>query len=99
MGGLSCGTKDDQMVVLHMKDKNDLVVCLTSPAPGQDWIGELAAAIATAKPNREQFKVRVSDEIHCYMGSKSQTIIIQQDPSATMPMFRSTKTGFVFSCP
>ena len=48
--GLSCGTKDDQMVVLHMKDKNDLVVCLTSPAPGQDWVEELAAAIATAKP-------------------------------------------------
>ena len=47
--GLSCGTKDDQLVVIHMKDKNDLVACLTSPAPGQDWVGELAAVIATAK--------------------------------------------------
>merc|ERR1719328_129018 len=90
--GLSCGTKDDQLVVIHMKNKNDLVACMVSPQPGQDWVGELAAAIASAKQNREQFRVRVSDEIHCYMNSKSQTIIIQQDPTANMPMFRKTKT-------
>ena len=46
--GLSCGTKDDQLVVIHMKNKNDLVACLTSPE-GQDWVGELTAVIATAK--------------------------------------------------
>ena len=46
--GLICGTKDDQLVVIHMKDKNDLVACLTSPQ-GQDWAGELTAAFATAK--------------------------------------------------
>ena len=47
--GLSCGSQDDQLVVIHMRNKNDIVACLTSPSPGQDWIGELAAAIATAK--------------------------------------------------
>ena len=47
--GLSCGRGDGQLVVLHMRNKNDLVACLTSPPPGQDWVGELAAAIATAK--------------------------------------------------
>ena len=47
--GLSCGSRDDQLVVIHMRNKNDIVACLTSPSPGQDWIGELAAAIATAK--------------------------------------------------
>ena len=47
---MSCGVSDDQLVVLHMRDKNDIVCCLTSPAPAQDWVGELAAAIATAKP-------------------------------------------------
>ena len=47
--GLTCGAKDDQLVVIHMKNKNDLVACLVSPQPGQDWVGELAAAIASAK--------------------------------------------------
>ena len=35
-------------VVLHMRDKNDLVVCLNSPA-GEDRVGELAAVLATVK--------------------------------------------------
>ena len=48
--------------------------------------------------NSNEFRVRVGDEIHCHMGSKNQTIIIQQDPAATGPEFRKTKTGFVFSC-
>ena len=46
--GISCGTKDDQLIVIHMKNKNDLVACLSAPQ-GQDWVGELTAAIATAK--------------------------------------------------
>lgn len=95
--GLSCGTKDDQLVVIHMKDKNDLVACLTAPQ-GQDWVGELTACLATAK-NKEPFKVKVTDEIHCYMGSKSQTIFIQQDPTSNMPMFKKSKTGFMFTYP
>jgi len=95
--GLSCGTKDDQLVVIHMKNKNDLVASLYSP-PGQDWVGELTAVLGTAKKN-ETFKVKVSDEIHCYMGSKSQTIFIQQDPTANMPMFKKSKTGFMFTYP
>ena len=100
--GMSCGAKDDQLVVIHMKNKNDLVASLTSPPPGQDWVGELAAAIATAKQSSgsgDHFRVRVGDDIQCYMGSKHQTIIIQQDPSTNMPDFRSTKTGFVFTSP
>ena len=31
--GLSCGTVDDQLIVLHMSKKNDLVACLPSPPP------------------------------------------------------------------
>ena len=96
--GLSCGTVDDQLFVLHMSNKNDLVACLTSPPPSQDWVGELVGVIASAKGN-SQLKVRVSDEIHCSMGSKSQTIIIQQDHTSNIPNFKKTKTGFVFNYP
>ena len=96
--GLSCGRGDGQLVVLHMRNKNDLVACLTSPPPSQDWVGELVGVIASAK-GKDQLKVRVADEIHCSMGSKSQTIIIQQDHTSNLPNFRKTKTGFVFNYP
>merc|ERR1711902_249963 len=61
-------TSDRYLVVIHMRNKNDIVVCLTSPSPGQDWIGELSAAIATAKQDQGQFRVQVGNEIHCNMG-------------------------------
>jgi len=93
--GLSCGTKDDQLVVIHMKNKNDLVISLSSP-DGQDRVGELAAILATAK-NNEAFKVKVTDEIHCYMGSKSVSIVIQADSAGNRPSFKKIKSGFIYS--
>ena len=35
-------------VVLHMLNKNDLVVCLDAPV-GEDRVGELAAVLATVR--------------------------------------------------
>lgn len=46
--GLNCGVTGGQLVVVHMRDKNDLVVSLESPQ-GQDRVGELVAVLATAK--------------------------------------------------
>ena len=45
---VSCGTAGHQLVVLHMRDRKDLLFCLISP-PGEDRVGELIALIATAK--------------------------------------------------
>ena len=66
---------------------------------GEDWVGELVAVIASAKQPGEQLRVRLGDDIQCYMGAKSQTIIIQQDSSTNLPDFRKSKTGFVFTSP
>ncbi len=46
--GVSCGPRPPQLVVLHMKDKKDLVLSLVTP-DGEDRIGELVAVLATAK--------------------------------------------------
>ena len=46
VAGVSCGSGDHQLVVLHMKDKKDIVFALFSP-PGEDRVGELVAVLAT----------------------------------------------------
>jgi len=95
--GLSCGTGDNQMVVLHMLNKNDLVVCLDAPV-GEDRVGELAAILATVR-GVDKMRVRVTDEVHCSMGGKAQTVVIQRDQTVSVPDFKKSKTGFIFSHP
>jgi len=95
--GLTCGSKDNQLVVLHMRDKNDLVFCLSVPE-GEDRVGELVAVLASMK-GKEAFRVRVADEVHCHMGGKPQTVLIQPDQAVPAPDFKKSKTGFVFSYP
>jgi len=97
VAGVSCGTKDDQLIVIHMKNKNDLVVSLTS-ADGQDRVGELTAVLATAKRN-QQFKVKVCDEIHCFLGGKSITVVIQPEQGGQLPSFKKVKSGFIYTHP
>ena len=41
-------TMIDDQVVLHMLNKNDLVVCLDAPV-GEDRVGELVAVLATVR--------------------------------------------------
>ncbi len=45
---ISCGPRPHQLVVLHMRDKKDLVMSLIVPED-EDRIGELVAVLATAK--------------------------------------------------
>ena len=45
---LSTSYPDNHQVVLHMLNKNDLVVCLDAPV-GEDRVGELAAILATVR--------------------------------------------------
>ena len=48
--GVSCGPHGHQLVVLHMRDKKDLVMSLLVPGDGgEDRVGELIAVLATVK--------------------------------------------------
>lgn len=95
---VSCGSGSHQLVIIHMRDKKDLVFSLIGPS-GEDRVGELVALIATAK--RDGLKVTVKDEMHCYMGGKSKTILAQQEASVTTERFdkMASGSGFIFSCP
>ena len=132
--GVTCGAGSHQLVVLHMRDKKDLVFSLHSPQ-NEDRVGELIAVLATIRgwdlryflkwpfiywfpliyncsifnyvqsPLKyflfrvENLKVKVSEEIHCFMGGNSKTIVFQQDPNTTLPHFSKSKSGYVFSYP
>jgi len=97
VASVSCGTGDNQLVVLHMKDKKDIVFSLVTPDK-EDRVGELVAVLATVKGS-EQLRVRVSDEIHCFMGGKSKTLAVQPDTNSSIPQFNRTKAGYIFSHP
>lgn len=95
--GLSCGVRGGQLVVVHMRDKNDLVVSLHSPV-GEDRVGELVAVIHNIKRS-DKLSIRVTDDIHCHLGGKVQTLVCQEDSSIDRSSFTKSKTGFVFSYP
>ena len=50
---------------------------------------------------RDGLKVTVKDEMHCYMGGKSKTVLAQQEASVTAERFdkMASGSGFIFSCP
>jgi len=97
VAGVSCGSGDHQLVVLHMKDKKDIVFALFSP-PGEDRVGELVAVLAT-QIGSSKLRVKVSDEVHCFMGGKSKTLTMQSDPSSSIQQFNKSKTGYCYSYP
>jgi len=92
--GVSCGVSG-QLIVVHLSDRNDLVGSLVSQA-NHDRVGEFVAVLATVKKG---LSVKVTDEIHCHLGGKSQTIICQQDNHSPMATFTKSKTGFVYTYP
>lgn len=97
--GVSCGPHAHQLVVLHMRDKKDLVMSLLVPGDGaEDRVGEFVAVLATVKKGA-QFRVQVSEEIHCFMGGKSVTVLVQEDKNSAVPRFNKSKAGYVFSYP
>jgi len=95
--GVSCGPRPHQLVVLHMRDKKDLVFSLITPE-GEDRIGELVAVLATAKMGA-QFKVSVTEEMHCFIGGKSVTVLVQEDMNSPVARFSKSNTGYTFSYP
>ena len=48
VAGITCGSGNHQLTVLHMKDKKDIVFSLVTPE-GEDRVGELVAILATLK--------------------------------------------------
>lgn len=97
VAGVTCGSGSHQLTILHMKDKKDLVFTLISPE-GEDRVGELVALLANMK-GCENLRVKVTEEMHCFMGGKSRTVVVQPDANQNLPNFNKTKSGYIFTYP
>ncbi|XP_072510343.1 unconventional myosin-Ig [Notamacropus eugenii] len=99
--GLSVTSGQDQLVVLHAKGQDDLVVCLHRTEPKMDnRIGELVGMLAGHFQGVGQdLQVRVSDCIQLNQRGRRRQVSVEIKPDQPMPDFRRSRDGFVLLWP
>ncbi|XP_020854732.1 unconventional myosin-Ig isoform X1 [Phascolarctos cinereus] len=99
--GLSVTSGQDQLVVLHAKGQDDLVVCLHRTQPKMDnRIGELVGMLAGHFQGVGQdLQVRVSDCIQLNQRGRRRHVSVETKPDQPMPDFRRSRDGFVLLWP
>ncbi|KAK3104099.1 hypothetical protein FSP39_024410 [Pinctada imbricata] len=75
--GISVTPGVDQLVILHMSDNNDLVLCLQNPGK-EERVGEFIGTLCRAwKRQGKDLKVLVEKPAHCMLGNKRRTIMVR----------------------
>eukprot|EP00062_Callorhinchus_milii_P024291 gi/632984041/ref/XP_007908944.1/ PREDICTED: unconventional myosin-Ig-like [Callorhinchus milii] len=94
--GISVTKGRDQLLVFHMREKDDLVVCLQHPQPTtENRIGEVVGVMAEHFHKKNHpFQVRVTDQIDCSIRGKTRTVTVETQIEQTRPDFRKTRSGF-----
>ncbi|KAM9101123.1 unconventional myosin-Ig [Sarcophilus harrisii] len=99
--GLSVTSGQDQLVVLHAKGQDDLVVCLHRTQPKMDnRIGELVGMLAGHFQGVGQdLHVQVSDCIQLNQRGRRRHVSVETKPDLLGPDFRRSRDGFVLLWP
>ncbi|XP_074053791.1 unconventional myosin-Ig [Macrotis lagotis] len=99
--GLSVTSGQDQLVVLHAKGRDDLVVCIHQTQPRMDnRIGELVGTlIGHFQGVGQDLQVRVSDCIQLNQRGRRRHVSVETKPDQPMPDFRRSHDGFVLLWP
>lgn len=86
---LSVSPGNDQLIVIHSPNQNDLVVSLHNKSQ-DDRIGELIGILSNRywQLTNKDLPVHVNKIITCYLGKRSRTIHIQVSSEVQMPTFR-----------
>nr|XP_022305174.1 unconventional myosin-Id-like isoform X4 [Crassostrea virginica] len=76
--GVSLTTGSDQLVILHLSDENDLVLCLQNLTK-EERVGELVGTLCSHISQRlgKELKVTVGKPVHCMLGSKRRTVMVR----------------------
>ncbi|XP_076437285.1 unconventional myosin-Id-like [Babylonia areolata] len=76
--GVSLTQETDQLIAVHLKTGNDLVICLQS-AVGEERVGELVGILATnlKKQTNGTLTVKVENKISCMLGDKNRAVIVR----------------------
>ncbi|XP_049645584.1 unconventional myosin-Ig [Suncus etruscus] len=99
--GLSVTSGQDQLVVLHSKGHDDLVVCLHRARPPKDnRVGELVGVLAAhCQGQGRPLTVLVSDCITLSQRGKRRLLSVEQSPEQAEPDFRCGKGTFTLLWP
>lgn len=91
---------DDQLVVLHLSEGNDLVVALTSHRQ-ENRVGELVGIVVRQwrVSQKKDLKVIVNSQLQCVLGKKPRTLSVEASPSAAFPTFRKSGAQLVLVWP
>ncbi|XP_037090493.1 unconventional myosin ID-like [Pollicipes pollicipes] len=100
--GVSVSPRSDQLVVLHLRGGNDLVVALLSNK-AEDRVGELVGVVCRqySASQKRDLRVLVTDNVQCMLGNKSRTIGVEIMQDAQHASFRKgpTKEAIVLVWP
>lgn len=99
--GLSVTPDSDQLIILHLKGGNDLVICLLSGSR-EERVGELIGTICKQwhKMMNQDLKVIVAKQLKCMLGDKQRTIVVRMSPNNEKdPEFRKENMGLALMWP
>ncbi|XP_036896933.1 unconventional myosin-Ig isoform X2 [Sturnira hondurensis] len=99
--GLSVTSGRDQLVVLHAKGQDDLVVCLHRSRPPLDnRVGELVGVLAAhCQGEGRPLEVRVSDCIPLTQRGTRRLVSVEPAPEQPEPDFRCSRGAFILLWP
>ncbi|XP_037693188.1 unconventional myosin-Ig isoform X2 [Choloepus didactylus] len=99
--GVSVTSGRDQLVVLHARGQDDLVVCLHRTQPELDnRVGELVGVLAAhCQGEGQALEVRVSDCIPLSQRGARRLVSVEPKPEQPAPDFRCSRNAFTLLWP
>ncbi|XP_050798428.1 unconventional myosin-Ig isoform X2 [Gopherus flavomarginatus] len=99
--GVSVTSCQDQLVVFHTKNHDDLVICFHKMQPEEDnRVGELVGVLVDHfKTTKRELQVRVSDCIQLSLRGRKRLVAVEMRHELAFPDFGKSRDGFVLYCP
>ncbi|XP_042216717.1 unconventional myosin ID-like [Homarus americanus] len=102
VSGVSVSPGQDQLVIIHLRGGNDLVISLSSQA-NANRVGELTGLLLRQYQllNRSDLRVVVGSSLQCMLGSKSRMVTVEESNVGSFAAFRkgSKRGDMVYTWP
>uniref|UniRef100_A0A8C3RW94 Myosin IG n=1 Tax=Chelydra serpentina TaxID=8475 RepID=A0A8C3RW94_CHESE len=101
VSGVSVTSCQDQLVVFHTQNHDDLVICFHKMQPEEDnRVGELVGVLVDHfKTTKRELQVRVSDCIQLSLRGRKRLVAVETRHELAFPDFGKSRDGFVLYCP
>lgn len=98
--GISISPNADQLIIIHLRGGNDLVVGLTNNRQ-ENRTPELVGILCRlwTEVHKSDLKVNVNTQLQCMLGNKSRSLAVEINTGAAFPTFKKNGNGLVFVWP